>query len=381
MNKRILLSFGMLAFVGAVVAGGTGAFFSDTETSTGNVFTAGSVSVTLDSLTHQYYGDEAAIDEDYFTVRNASGEAPSFRFNDLKPGDTGMITKELTNGSNDAFFCARNTLVESDSPFTDKLNLRVNVGNGVSAETFYTAPFDEWYTLDTTDPTNPGGPGLAVDAGDQITADLEYCLGDFTNGVAGAPGSAGASCVVDASQNWNALQNQEIEVDVEYYAVQQRNNENFTCGSLNETITSSAGDISRFTAAYRDRLDGTSEDYAGVYMQFDETGIVDATQIELRLNLDDGSVYSTFAQGSVLTDINADGNTITRGGTVVTVNSRTSGSWSTQDSAGYTNGPFPAGAVVESAQVVITLGDGSVIFSTVDEADFLGQGEEGVVLP
>jgi hypothetical protein len=92
-------------------------------------------------------------------------------------------------------------------------------------------------------------------------------------------------------------------------------------------------------------------------------------------------VYSTFAQGSVLTDINADGNTITRGGTVVTVNSRTSGSWSTQDSAGYTNGPFPAGAVVESAQVVVTLGDGSVIFSTVDEADFSGQGEEGVVLP
>ena len=116
-------------------------------------------------------------------------------------------------------------------------------------------------------------------------------------------------------------------------------------------------------------------------MQFDETGIVDATQIELRLTLDDGSVYSTFAQGSVLTDINADGNLITRGVTVVTINDRTSGSWSTQDSAGYTNGAFPAGAVVESAQVVVTLGDGSVIFSTVDEVDFLGQTVETTVLP
>ena len=30
MNKKILLSLGMLAFVGAAVVGGTGAFFSDT---------------------------------------------------------------------------------------------------------------------------------------------------------------------------------------------------------------------------------------------------------------------------------------------------------------------------------------------------------------
>jgi len=233
MNKRILLSLGMLAFVGAAVVGGTGAFFSDTESSTGNVFTAGSVSLKLDSLTHEYYGDTNAIDSDYFTVRNASGEAPSFRFNDLKPGDTGMIEKTLTNGANDAFLCARNTLAAGNAEFTELLTLRANVGAGMSAQTFYNAPFDEWYTLDASILPNFDGPGLAVAADQTITVDLEYCLGDFVDGVAGVQGSAGSSCVVDTALDWNALQNQEIEVDVDYYAVQQRNNENFTCGSLN----------------------------------------------------------------------------------------------------------------------------------------------------
>ena len=41
------MSIGMLAFVGAVVAGATGAFFSDTETSTGNTFTAGTIDITV----------------------------------------------------------------------------------------------------------------------------------------------------------------------------------------------------------------------------------------------------------------------------------------------------------------------------------------------
>ena len=38
--KKILISLAVVGAVGAVVAGATGAFFSDTETSTGNTFTA-----------------------------------------------------------------------------------------------------------------------------------------------------------------------------------------------------------------------------------------------------------------------------------------------------------------------------------------------------
>src|SRR3989338_7794484 len=51
-NTRILASIAMLVFVGAVVASSTGAFFSDTETSTGNTFTAGSLDLKVDSEAH-----------------------------------------------------------------------------------------------------------------------------------------------------------------------------------------------------------------------------------------------------------------------------------------------------------------------------------------
>ena len=47
--KRILLGLVFIAGSGAVIAGGmTGAFFSDTETSTGNIFTAGAIDLLVD---------------------------------------------------------------------------------------------------------------------------------------------------------------------------------------------------------------------------------------------------------------------------------------------------------------------------------------------
>lgn len=54
--KRIVLSLGVIAIVGAVVWGGTGAFFSDTETSANNVFTAGSLDLKVDHLKQTYNG-------------------------------------------------------------------------------------------------------------------------------------------------------------------------------------------------------------------------------------------------------------------------------------------------------------------------------------
>ena len=54
--KKILLSLGTLVAVGAVVAGGTIAFYNDTETSTGNIFTAGSIDLKVDHLKQTYNG-------------------------------------------------------------------------------------------------------------------------------------------------------------------------------------------------------------------------------------------------------------------------------------------------------------------------------------
>ena len=54
--KKILLSLGVIAVVGIVVAGATGAFYNDTETSTGNIFTAGSIDLKVDHLKQTYNG-------------------------------------------------------------------------------------------------------------------------------------------------------------------------------------------------------------------------------------------------------------------------------------------------------------------------------------
>ena len=47
MNTKILLSLSVIGAVAAIVIGGTVAYFSDTETSTGNTFTAGTLNLTV----------------------------------------------------------------------------------------------------------------------------------------------------------------------------------------------------------------------------------------------------------------------------------------------------------------------------------------------
>jgi len=55
-TKRIIQSTLMLLVVAGVTAAGTGAFFSDTETSAGNVFTAGSIDLMIDHTAQSYNG-------------------------------------------------------------------------------------------------------------------------------------------------------------------------------------------------------------------------------------------------------------------------------------------------------------------------------------
>ncbi len=55
--KRIIGSSVMLLAVLAIIVGGTGAFFSDEEVSTGNVFTAGAIDLTVDQAEASYNGE------------------------------------------------------------------------------------------------------------------------------------------------------------------------------------------------------------------------------------------------------------------------------------------------------------------------------------
>ena len=65
--KKILISLAVIGAVGAIAAGATGAFFSDTETSTGNTFTAGAIVRA------------ALIQEDYPNALYSISEAPEYK--------------------------------------------------------------------------------------------------------------------------------------------------------------------------------------------------------------------------------------------------------------------------------------------------------------
>lgn len=125
--KRILFSIATIGFIGAAAAGITGAFFSDTEISTGNTFTAGSLDLKIDSEQH-YNGNVCVktLGADGSIIYVWKGDNPwpvpgticdgtwaeadlkdgvhrFFHFMDIKPGDWGENTISLHVYDNDAW--------------------------------------------------------------------------------------------------------------------------------------------------------------------------------------------------------------------------------------------------------------------------------------
>lgn len=131
--KKILISISTLAFVAVVIAGATGAFYGDTETSTGNTFTAGAIDLRVDSVSHYnnmictasgtngstVYTWQAEVGfnpgPEHFPQTGSScngtwqetdledGVHTFFNFLDLKPGDMGEDTISLHVYNNDAW--------------------------------------------------------------------------------------------------------------------------------------------------------------------------------------------------------------------------------------------------------------------------------------
>ncbi len=139
---KILSSAAIIGVVGALVIGGTQAFFSDEEASTGNVFAAGAIDLRIDN--HAWYNglectDEGRDEGDY-VWQDPGGNAGNdpylqslvgtpcqstwdlkdldsgdlfFNLQDLKPGDWEEDTISIHVDNNDAWVCA-NLKVTSD---------------------------------------------------------------------------------------------------------------------------------------------------------------------------------------------------------------------------------------------------------------------------
>ena len=111
--KKIFLSLLTIVAVFSLVLVGSQAFFSDTETSEGNILQAGALDLKVDNTC--YYNGNACVDGHFVNTEEAcsctwqsddlSEQDVLFSFRDLKPGDWEEDTLSF-NVENDAWVCA-----------------------------------------------------------------------------------------------------------------------------------------------------------------------------------------------------------------------------------------------------------------------------------
>ena len=161
MNKRrIIVSFLTVLVAVGLVVGATRAFFNDTETSTGNVLSAGAIDLTIDSQAH-YDGMYCDIQTHKWVEESSqSSTRPElvnqdcdgswdlkdleqgdkfFDLADLKPGDQGENTISMHVDSNDAYMCAViDNMKDDDNGLTEPESEVDNTGGPGERRTFTT---------------------------------------------------------------------------------------------------------------------------------------------------------------------------------------------------------------------------------------------------
>jgi predicted ribosomally synthesized peptide with SipW-like signal peptide len=179
MMKKILFSVLIVGAVGGTVLAATNAFFSDTETSTGNTFQAGSVDLKISDKCH-YYKD--GIDTYCLDEQNPTGgpqlisnwEATDlgtvhkfFNFRDIKPGDYGENTIDFKVVDNPAWMCAQFTATELENgindPETTASDITTDKGELGKYLTFFWWIDDGDNVYETNEKILYGGPRSLVD--------------------------------------------------------------------------------------------------------------------------------------------------------------------------------------------------------------------------
>lgn len=288
--KKILYSASAIVAVAAMVLYSTGAFFSDTETSTGNVFTAGAIDLQIDSV--QHYNGMVCVSngevyqwapEEYVTLNDenqpevttpydpvvwntahpasypkagavcngtwplqdlstADGDThvvskKFFNFNDIKPGDEGENTVSLHVINNDAWVCASvANLTNLENGQTEPEALDDNSTGTNEGELQNAMDWVVW---------RDDGAGTGGVAGDNIHQGGEQVLasGHPVNGVLAlydsqtSTGPLTATSTAYLGVSWslpigtgNAVQTDSMTGDISFEVVQSRNNPGFVCG-------------------------------------------------------------------------------------------------------------------------------------------------------
>jgi predicted ribosomally synthesized peptide with SipW-like signal peptide len=210
MDAKILASLMVIGLVASAIGVGTYAYFSDTETSSGNTFTAGSLDLQVD------------IDGAW----KNPWVGPFFDFTNVKPGDHGEKTISL-HVDNDAWAWVKiYNLHNDDNGLTEPESEVDTTGGADQGELAQKLHFKIWADADCDNILDSGetilteGSGITqcvvwpIDGGPEtgiqpLTASHNYCIGvawDIPN-------------TVD-----NIIQSDSYTGDIAFYAVQAINN-------------------------------------------------------------------------------------------------------------------------------------------------------------
>lgn len=289
--KKIILSLSVIVAVAAVLVGATTAFYSDTEVSTGNTFTAGALDLKVDNESYVTNADGVLV-----ASQNTSWELNNltnqlfFDFRDLKPGDVGEDTISLHVNDNDAWICADMKVTKDDDvsctepeldddptctdpnlpgssdPMDGELGKNLNfvfwtddgdnvpevcrqndvppfgpidpnckdevvIRQGTASDVLNT----RWAIADASTQTGP------LNGGDTYYIGKAWCFGSLTfnpviqdglgktNPNTNGPLVRGTGVSCDGEQANNESQTDQLMVDVGFEAVQWRNNPDFLC--------------------------------------------------------------------------------------------------------------------------------------------------------
>ncbi|MCA9361501.1 SipW-dependent-type signal peptide-containing protein [Candidatus Kaiserbacteria bacterium] len=279
--QRIILSLALIVMVAGVLTfGATNAFFSDTESSEGNLFTAGAIDLTVDN--ESYYNGKLN--------QNTSWEATDltvekfFDFDDVKPNDYGEDTISLHVATNDAYMCANVTLTSNNDNTQTEPESAVDPNGLTEGELADLINFVWWAddgdnvfekdeeiisqgpigTLELNVPYNIAladsdenvwtGVGGPVPGNETLYLGKAWCFGEIgtdpvdqdgqanalspagdnnENDIDGEPEDGGITC--DGTLLGNESQTDSLTADVTFEVVQARHNEDFQCEAPTRT--------------------------------------------------------------------------------------------------------------------------------------------------
>ncbi len=237
----------VVVVVAGAIVGGTVAFFNDTETSTGNIFTAGSVDMTVDSFGATYNGND--VDNASWAAKNLTDEK-FFTIQDLKPADIYNRSISVHVASNPAWLCIgkknlndqENGINESEDDAGDvtasvgelSQNVHVLVWKEIIPDLVHQTNepilinsfFDVFTDLPLRDSTTGNGPTDPIQT--ELLA-MSLCGG---NHVIAPGGLHGGTVSCDGSGMGDNSQTDSLLADLVIYGEQYRNNLDFECADV-----------------------------------------------------------------------------------------------------------------------------------------------------